>query len=179
MSKKFFMLLIVGIIFLGSGTVILINNSNIIAEKYPDLTVFFDGELKQAELSSTPITLLQGENVVITILSPTNEMFFSLTGPDDSTLDEIVFLDSLSHRLIAKTNGTYTIGVGNMDTHPAQVMGLLTDQPIEEDEFILSSGILIIAASFLILIGILLIFIFIIIIVLKKIFLKTKPKNKN
>lgn len=176
MSKIIFAFLIIGIILLGSGAAILNNSSNIIAEKYPDLIVFFEGELKHSELSSTPITLIQGEEIVITILSPTNEIFFSLTGPEDSTLEEVVFLDSLSHRLVAKTNGTYTIGVGNIDTHPAQVMGLLSENAINDDEFVLSSGVTILAASFLILIGILLVIVSIIILVIIKIRTKTKPK---
>ena len=179
MSKKNLVLLIIGITFLGSGSAILVNYTSIIEEKYPDLTVFFEGELKQAELFSTPIDLLQGDGITITVLSPTNEMFFSLTGPDDSTLEEIVFFESLSHRLIAKTNGTYTINVGNMDTHTAQVTGLLSEQPINDEEFVLSSSVSIFGASFLILIGILLIITSIIILVINKVRAKANGKIKK
>lgn len=177
MSKKIFVLLIIGSTLLGSGFAILINYSSIIEEKYPDVIVFFEGELKQAELSSTPIELLQGEEITITILSPTNELFFSLTGPDSSTLEEAVFFETLSHHLVAKINGTYTIDVGNMDTHTAQVMGLISEQPISDDEFILSSGVSILAASFLILIGVLIVIVSIIFLVLKKIRSKNNSKK--
>ena len=179
MSKKNFVLLIIGATLLGSGFAILINYTSIIEEKYPDVIVFFEGELKQAELSSTPIELLQGDEITITILSPTNEMFFSLTEPEGSTLEEIVFFESLSHQLTAKTNGTYTIDVGNMDTHTAQVMGLLSEQPISDDEFVLSSSISIFTASFLILLGILLVITSIIILAINKARAKANLKSKK
>ena len=179
MSKKNLVLLIIGITLLASGSAILVNYTSILEEKYPDLIVFFEGELKQAELSSTPVELLQGDEITITILSPTNEMFFSLTGPEDSTLEEVVFFESLSHRLIAKTNGTYTIDVGNMDTHTAQVMGLLSEQLISDDEFVLSIGVSILAASFLILIGMLIVIAGIIILVINKVRAKANPKIKK
>ena len=179
MSKKIFVLLIIGTTFLGSGFSILINYASIIEEKYPDVIVFFEGELKQAELSSTPIELSQGEEITITILSPTNELFFSLTGPDSSTLEEAVFFETLSHSLVANTNGTHTIDVGNMDTHTAQVMGLLSEQPINDDELVLSSSVSILAASFLILIGVVIVIVSIAILVLSKIRAKNNPKKIN
>ena len=177
MTKKNFVLLIIGVILVGSGLSILIYHFNIMEEKYPEVIVFFDGNLKQEQLSSTPIVLSQGEEVIITILSPNNQIFFSLTGPDSSTLEEIVFFASLSHKLVAKTNGTYTIDVGNMETDTAYVMGLISDQPITDDELVLSIGFSILGGSFLILIGVLIVIVSIIILVLKKIRSKNNSKK--
>ncbi len=177
MVKKTLVLLVIGIILSGSGYVVLINYTSIIQEKYPELVVFFDGELKQAQLSSTPIDLFEGEDIIVTILSPGNQMFFSLTGPDNSTLEEATFFASLSYNLIAKSNGTYTINVGNMDAHDANVMGVFSEQPINDDEFILSITTAIITSSFLILIGVVIVFASIIILVLKKVRSKNNSKK--
>jgi hypothetical protein len=179
MSKKIFVLFIIGVILMGSGSSVLIYHLNIMEEKYPDVIIFFDGNLKQEQLSSTPIVFSQGDEIIITILSPNNQIFFSLTGPDSSTLEETVFFGSLSHHLVAETNGTYTIGVGNMKTDTAYVMGLISDQPFSDDELILSIGFSILGGSLLILIGVVIVIVFIIILVLKKIRSKNNSKKNS
>lgn len=177
MSKKIFIVLIIGVILIVSGSAILGNYANIMQDKYPNVIIFFDGELQQAELSSTPIYLYQGEEIIITILSPKNQMFFSLTGPDASTLEEAVFFGSLSHHLVANVNGTYTIDFGNMDTHTANVMGVFSEQPITDDEFFTNIASSMLAALFLILIGVGVVIVSIIILVLKKIRSKNNSKK--
>jgi len=179
MVKKNIILLIVGIVLTGSGYAVLFSNTSIIQEKYPELVVFFDGELEQGQYSSMPIDLFEGEDIIVTILSPDTQMFFSLTGPDNSTLEEIAFHASLSHNLVAQSNGTYTINVGNLDTHSADVMGILSEQPISDDEFFLSFTSTLIAASFVIFIGVVIVIVSIIILVLKKIRSKKNPKNSK
>lgn len=177
MVKKILVMLIIGIILTGSGYAVLLNYASIIQEKYPELVVFFDGELKQGQYSSTPIYLFQGEDIIVTILSANNQIFFSLTGPDNSTLEETLFFASLSHHLVAKSNGTYTINVGNLNTNSADVMGILTEQPIDDEEFMLSFTPAFIAASFLVLIGVVVVFTSIIILVLKKVRSKNNSKK--
>ena len=169
MVKKNLVLLIIGIVLIGSGFAVLANYTSIMQERHPNLEVFFEGELQQAQLSSTPINLLQEEDVTVTILSPSNQMFFSLTGPDDSTLEETVFFGSLSHHLEAKSNGTHIINFGNMDTHSIDVIAILSEQPINDEEFVLSMASSFLAGSFLIFAGMLIVFASIVILVVKKI----------
>jgi uncharacterized membrane protein len=179
MSKKILVLLIIGITLLGTGVAILVYNASEMEKKYPDLILFFNGELKQKQSSSTPIDLFEGENVVITVISPTNKIFFSLTGPDNEILEKTVFSESLSHHLAAKTNGTYTVEVGNMETHAVNVIGALTDKPISNDEFVSSITGVMIAGSFLILIGFIIFIASIVILILKKIRSKNNSKIAN
>lgn len=177
MSKKnIFILLIIGIVLLGIGFAEIFHYTNTIVEKYPDLIIFFDDKLEEGQLSSTPINLLPGEDVIITILSPKNQMYFSLTGPDGSTLEETAFFGSMSHHLEAKTNGTYTIDVGNMDTHTGNMMGLLSAHPISDDEFFTSSAILLATASFFIIIGFVMVIASVVILALKT---RSKKNPKN
>jgi len=171
--------MIIGAILLSSGFAILINFTSIVEERYPDVAVFFDGNLKQTELSSTSIDLLEGNAITITILSPENQMFFSLMGPDGSTLEEAVFFETVSHSIVAKSNGTYTIDIGNMDSHTAQVMGLISEQPINVEEFILSNSVSIIAASFLMFVGMVLVIVIFLLFVLKKIRANNNPKKSK
>jgi uncharacterized membrane protein len=177
MSKIFLVLFIIGITLLGIGSAVLVHYAGTMEEKYSDMVIFFDGELKQAQLSSTPIDLLRGDELTITILGPAERIFFSLTGPDNSTLHETIFSDVLSHQFVAKSNGTYFMNVGNMDTQTINVMGLLTEKPVSDNEFILSIGSSMLAASFIILIGVMIVFVSIIILVLKKFRSKNNSKQ--
>jgi uncharacterized membrane protein len=178
MVKKILVMLIIGVILIGSGYAVLFSSTSIVQEKHPDLVVFFDGELKQGQYSSMQIDLFEGEDIIVTILSADTQMLFSITGPDNSTLEEIIFFESLSHNLEAKLNGTYTINVANMDTSSADVMGMLSEQSISDDEF-LSMTTPLIAASFLVFTGIVIVIVSIIILVLKKILSKKNPKNNK
>ena len=177
MVKKTLIMLIIGIILTGSGYAVLFSNASFIQEKYPELIVFFDGELKQAQYSSMPIYLFEGEDIIVTILSPNTQMLFSLTGPDNSTLEEIPFYASLSHNLEAKSNGTYTINIANLDTSSADVMGIFSELPISDDEFFLSITNTVVTASVLILIGVVIVIVSIIILVLKKVRSKNNSKK--
>jgi len=179
MVKKILVMLVIGTILTGSGYALLFNYASIIEEKYPELVVFFDEELKPGQYSATSVVLFEGEDIIVTILSPDTQMLFSLTGPDNSTLEEIAFYESLSHYLEAKSNGTYTINVANFDTNSADVMGIFTEQQISDDEFFLSMTSTLLAASFLILVGIVIVFVSIIILVFKKIRSKKNPKNSK
>lgn len=179
MIKKILVLFIIGIILIGTGYAILFNSAGALQEKNPELVIFFDGELKKTQLTSMSIDLFEGEDIIVTVLSPDTQMFFSLTGPDNSTLEEIAFFASLSYNLEAKSNGTYTVNVGNIDNRDAYVIGIFSEQPIHDDEFFLSLSDSIVTASFLILIGFMIVVASIIILVLKKIRSKNKSKKNR
>lgn len=167
MSKIFFILLIIGGVFLASGYSLLFYFTSNFEEKYPDLVIFLDAELEQAQLSSTPIDLLEKDELTITLVSPADNIFFSLIGPDGTKLYETIFSQTLSFPFVANSTGTYTINVGNMYLQTTSVDGFITEKPVIIDEFILNIGSGTIASSILILIGVILVILSFVILAVK------------
>lgn len=177
MSKKIFILLLIGFVFLGSGFALLFHFTISIEEKYPGLIIFLDGELEQAQLLSTPIDLLEKDEITVTLTSSSDSVFFSLSGPDESILYETLFSQSLSFPFVSNSTGTHIINVGNMESHPIKVNGFITEKPVIIDDFVLSVTSGFVAASILLLIGVIVIILSLVILVLKKIFSKNNSKK--
>jgi uncharacterized membrane protein len=177
--KKILVLLILGCVLLGVGIAVVIYNENYLTEKYPELEVFFDGELSESQMSSTPIDLLQGDSLTVTVISNTHShrVLFSLDGPDDSRITEIFFTDYLSFPLVANSTGMYVINIGNTDPQSLTITGFITDKPVMDEEFIKTMQSTFMISSIVSFLGIILIILSILILSIQKIRSKKRIKK--
>jgi len=179
MLKILFILLILGVVLLGIGFTVIIDQNNKLFEKHPDLVIFFDGELGEAQLVTTPLNLTKGDNLTITITSfvHLHKIFFALDGPNESRLTETIFSDYISYTVLANSTGIYTINIGNVDIQNAHVVGFVTERPVFDDEFIRSIGSAYVNSSMLIYVGGIMIILSVIILIFQKLLSKNKFKK--
>jgi len=179
MLKFLFILLILGVVLLVVGFAVIIDQNNNLFEKHPDLVIFFDGELDEAQLVSTPLNLTKGDNLTISIASyvRSHKIFFALDGPNESRLIETIFSDYISYPVLANSTGIYTISIGNVDTQNVQVTGFVTERPVFDEEFIKSIGSVYGNSSMLITVGGIMIILSVIILIFQK--LRSKNKFKK
>ncbi|NIQ15538.1 MAG: hypothetical protein GTO02_14410 [Candidatus Dadabacteria bacterium] len=177
MKSILIIFIIAGIIFI-SGISTLFYSTFTLLEEYPDLQVIYDGELEGGQQVVTPISLAEGDQITISILTSNNNLvFFYIENEEQNKIVESVFSEKLSFPLSANQSGVHIIGIGNMGDTSLRLSNYITEEPIFDTELVKNLSDNTVMSYSLIFIGIVLFLINLVLFFVVKIIKNQKSKR--